>query len=198
MFEKLRSRLGGPSRPDPFEPHMPEIDAAVDPASLFARARTAAARSSADGSRELVIVTPSRTLMMQPCRTPGSMPPEQVEEIEKIVPSQPQRRIAAIANTDLQALRTDVDRAIPFASLLLAFAYIGHSVWVFEGHPSALAHGCRDAELLIVDDAMVSHLPRNWAATAAGVMRQPQIFLHDRAKFQLRRWKLPTTSGAPR
>jgi len=55
-------------------------------------------------------------------------------------------------------------------------------VWVFEGHPSALAQGCRDADLLLVDSGMLPELERNpdWQATAEQVMRTPDIKLVSR------------------
>ena len=69
----------------------------------------------------------------------------------------------------------------PFLGLLLGLAYIGHSVWIFEGHPSALAAGCRNADVLIVDGDMVPHLQEDWTAVASSVMRHREIYVHDRA-----------------
>jgi hypothetical protein len=53
------------------------------------------------------------------------------------------RNIAAIAYTELSGLRSDISKTIPFFGILLGFAYIGHAVWIFEGHGSALVAGCR-------------------------------------------------------
>ena len=72
-----------------------------------------------------------------------------VESVEKLLPSETKHNIAAIAYTELNALRADLGKTIPFYGLLTGLAYIGHSAWVFEGHSSALAPGCREAELLI-------------------------------------------------
>jgi hypothetical protein len=58
---------------------------------------------------------------------------------------------------------------------------------VFEGHPSALAVGCRDAELLIADNAMMPFLQEDWVTVAVGAMKRPLIFAHERAAFSLRR-----------
>ena len=82
----------------------------------------------------------------------------QTASIEKMIPSKVKRNIAAIAFTDLAAITKSPDKAIPFLGILLGFAYIGHTVWVFEGHPSALEAGCREADVLLVDGAMVPHL----------------------------------------
>ena len=56
------------------------------------------------------------------------------------------------------------------------------AVWVFEGHPSALSAGCREADVLIVDGAMVPHLQQDWIAVASSAMKHPEIYVHDRKK----------------
>jgi hypothetical protein len=124
-------------------------------------------------------------LMNQPCPPAGSMPAAQVASIEGMLPSKVKRNIAVIAYTELRAVTSDLAKTIPFAGMLMGMAYIGHAVWIFEGHPSALAAGCRSADLLIVDGGMAPHLGDGWAATAAGAMRHPQIYLHDRATYKL-------------
>src|SRR5204863_4459621 len=107
--------------------------------------------------------------------------------IEKMISPAVKRKIAAIAYTELEAVQTDAGRAIPFLGILLGFAYIGHTVWVFEGHSSALAAGCRDADVLIVDGGMAPHLPPDWRTVASASMKKPEIYLHDRASFSLRK-----------
>lgn len=72
-------------------------------------------------------------------------------------------------------------------SFLLAFAYIGHAVWVFEGHFSALAAGCRDADLLLVDGGLVPFLQPDWIKVVSPVMRNPEIYVHDRATYALKK-----------
>ena len=108
----------------------------------------------------MVIVTPGRLLMVQPCPPPGSMPDERVAPMRQMIAPERKRNIAAIAYTELTAIRTNIAKAIPFMGMLLGFAYIGHTVWVFEGHASALADGCRDADVLLVDGGMLPFLPR--------------------------------------
>jgi hypothetical protein len=56
---------------------------------------------------------------------------------------------------------------------------------VFEGHPSALAAGCREADVLIVDGAMVPYLQADWTAVASSAMKRPEIYVHDRATYSL-------------
>lgn len=77
--------------------------------------------------------------------------------------------------------------SFPFAGLFIGLAYIGHTVWIFEGHPSALVAGCRDADLLIVDGGMIPFMAKDWATTAASVMRNKEIYMHDRSTFKLAR-----------
>lgn len=170
---------------------MPEVDERGDIEAIFAGARRAAAGeldSALPGrGRHVVIVTPGRILKLQPCAPAGSMPANQVQQIEKMIPPAVKRNIAAIAYTELTALQSDASKAIPFLGMLLGLAYIGHSVWVFEGHRSALAAGCRDADVLIVDGAMVEHLAAGWTHTAAGTMRHREVYVHDRQSFSLRR-----------
>jgi len=172
-----------------FEPRMPEVDEPATLAATFDRARSTAATGAApSGSlpqRCVVIVTPGRLLMLQPCPPAGAMPEPQTTGIKKLIPPEPQRHIATISYTELTALKANTAKAIPFVGILLGFAYIGHAVWVFEGHSSALAHGCRSADVLLVDSGMLPHLQPDWHAVAARAMRRPEIYVHDRATFRL-------------
>jgi len=106
--------------------------------------------------------------------------------MEAMISPKVKRNIAAIAYTELEAV-AEAPTTIPFFGILMGLAYIGHSVWIFEGHSSALAAGCKDADVLIVDSSMVPFLRNDWAPTASGVMRQAEIYLHDRATYSLRK-----------
>ena len=130
---------------------------------------------------------PGRMVMLHPCPAPGTMNQQAVESVEKLMPSKTQRNVAVIAYTELNALQADLLKTIPFYGLLTGMAYIGHAVWVFEGHSSALAAGCREADLLIADCEMAPFLAGDWMTTACSVMRRKLIFAHDRATFSLRR-----------
>jgi len=169
---------------------MPEVDEVPDIEDVFAKARAAASGEQLPlgrSGRHVIVVTPGRMLMFQPCPPEGSMPEQQVEPIRRMISPQVKRRIAAIAYTELSAIQKDISRTIPFFGILIGFAYIGHAVWVFEGHSSALTAGCRDADVLIVDGAMLTHLQQDWAMTAASVMKRPEIYAHDRATYSLRK-----------
>lgn len=178
-----------PGHGDLFEPRMPEVDTPPNIENVFAEARKAAygANATERDPRQVVVVTPGRMLMLQPCPPPGSMPKSAVSQIEKLASPKVKRKIAVIGYTELRAVTSDLGRAIPFFGLLSGMAYIGHSVWVFEGHQSALAAGCHDADLLIVDSAMVPHLAPDWQKMASAEKPALQIYVHDRATHGLRR-----------
>jgi len=170
---------------------MPEVDQPPNLALVFDKARSIAAAGTpgSDGAarRGVVVVTPGRLLLLQPCPPPGAMREERVAAIRKLIPPEPRRNIAAVSYTELAAVKKDIAQAIPFIGMLLGIAYIGHAVWVFEGHATALGHGCRGADVLLVDGGMVSCLPPDWHAAAAGVMQRPEIYVHDRKTFSLSR-----------
>jgi len=170
---------------------MPEVDVRPDVEKIFDQARkVAAGASEGDGkSRQVVVVTPGRMLMLQPCPPPGSMPANMVAQIEKLISSKIKRKIAVIGYTELKALKGNLAKAIPFFGMLSGLAYIGHSVWIFEGHASALSAGCKGADLLIVDGVMVPHLPADWPAIASSAAPHIQIYVHDRASHSLKKMK---------
>ena len=168
---------------------MPQVDQPPDIGKVFDQARKAAGESISerDSSRQVVLVTPGRMLMLKPCPPPGSMPQTVVGQIEKLISPKVKRKIAVIGYTELKALTADLGKAIPFFGMLSGMAYIGHSVWIFEGHPSALAAGCRGADLLIVDGAMIPHLAPDWQIVASSETPKIQIYLHDRATHALKK-----------
>jgi hypothetical protein len=170
-----------------FYPHMPEVYIHKDIESVFKRARTAAAEPTQgeDGiyRRQIIIVTPGRLLIGKDCPLAAELSPEQLAVLEKLVPRKPTLQICAIAYTLLEALKTDMRRAIPFIDYLLGFAALGHTVWAFEGHAGALSAGCRDADLLLVDSGMLPELEKNqdWREQALSAMRGQDIKLISRA-----------------
>jgi hypothetical protein len=186
MFEKLfgrrRRESGSSSR-------MPEVDEVANIEEVFTKARKAAAgeESPEQKGRNVIIVTPGRMLMLQPCPAPGSMASSQVATVEGMIPAKVKRNVAAIAYAELSALRADISKTIPFFGILLGFSYIGHAVWVFEGHASALAAGCKDANVLIVDGEMVPHLQTDWVSVASSAMKNREIYIHDRVTYSLRK-----------
>ncbi len=169
-----------------FTPRMPVVDDVPDIAERFAAARRAVVGGiealpgyEAD-QRYVILLTPGRMLMEQPCPKPGTISPELIAGIEQITPAVPSLNIAAIALTDIQAVLTNVGQAIPFFGYLLGLCYVGHNVLVFEGHPSALTAGVADAQLVIVDGAMIPFLQANWAEIILGQVPPPRILVFGR------------------
>jgi hypothetical protein len=168
---------------------MPEVDLDRDLEECFAHARALTA-AAVDGPEQgadecsLAVITPGRLIIPIPGPPADAVTQEMLAELRGIVPCQPKQRITVIAFTDivLQGALTvrQIDPLIPFLGYLMGMATDGHSVVVFEGHPAALHIGCRAADLLIVDQAMVGHLQRDWAASARAVMRQPQVLIFSR------------------
>jgi len=169
---------------------MPEVDLPRDIDKVFEQARSAASNENVTGgvsNRQVVFVTPGRVLMLQPCPPAGSMPKKVVTEIEKLVSSKVKRKIAVIGYTEMKAVSAGLIKAIPFFGMLVGMAYVGHSVWIFEGHVSALSAGCKEADVLIVDSGMAPHLPKDWQKLAASGAPSIQIYVHDRAQQALQK-----------
>src|SRR5437899_960203 len=136
MFRKLFGREKK-NEAGLYEPCMPEVDEPPEIEEIFNKVRRVAAGEEiipgSTANRHVVVVTPGRIFMMKECPPPGSMPNNQVASIEKMISPKVKRNIAVIAYTELKAITTDITKAIPFFGILIGFAYIGHSVWVFEG-----------------------------------------------------------------
>jgi hypothetical protein len=173
---------------------MPKVKVVPDIEDVFYRAREAAAGRGEQPTLEqpcryIVIVTPKRELMFCPSLMEGTMPDEQVAVLERMAPSDEKRNIAVIALNEFSGTSDaeKINSVIPFYGILLGLGYIGHAVWVFEGHSSALAAGCRRADALMVDSGMIPFLQKDWLDIASGVMRDVAIYVHDRATYSSRR-----------
>jgi hypothetical protein len=178
-------------------PYMPEVDAfPAQQEATFREARKIAAngiemRPGGDAERCVVIITPGRMMVLIPLPPPGSLPAHVVSAVRRAVPEE-LRNISVIAFNDLlkplfpnhknkQGITVQrVKSAIPLLGFLIALAHNGHNLTVFEGHPSALAFGCQDADLLIIDEAMQSCLQDDWPAVAAPAMRSTRFVLFTR------------------
>lgn len=176
-------------RDDEFRPRMPDVEDHPNLDALFARARLKLSdpqpfpEDDVDGRRAIAVVTPGREITLLPCPAPGSMADEHVAPVKALLPPEPPLNVAAVAYTSVEALARDKDktRCIPFLSDLVAFGYIGHSVVVFEGHPSAFESGVRDSDVLIVDSGMKPFLQSDWAGVARRLMRPgAKISVFDR------------------
>jgi hypothetical protein len=174
---------------DLFIPRIPEVDVRPAIGAIFNRARAAAAEAHVgpDGieRHKVIIVTPGRLLIGKDAPLAEEIPVEQLVLLGELVPPLPRVNIAVIAYTYLEALKEDILRAIPFFDFLLGFAALGHTVWVFEGHSSALAAGCAEADLLTVDSGMQAALDAHnpdWRAQALAAMRGSAVRIISRKK----------------
>jgi hypothetical protein len=164
---------------------MPEVSSRSDIHEVMAKVREAAA------SGGLVILKPDRTHLVLPRLAESPELQQMAEQMDRMVPAATSRNIAAIAHTIFESAPgaapglAEISKAIPFLGILVGLSYIGHAVWIFEGHASTLSAGCRDADLLIVDSVMRPMLAPRWDDEAALVMRNPNILVHDRTTFQL-------------
>jgi hypothetical protein len=155
---------------------------------IFVKARAMAAGSSLDpsSSRQVVIVSPEGKLIVQPAPRPGSVSEAQVASCRRLIAPEPRRTVAVIADAKVSGSVEQVNETIPVIGLLTGLAYIGHCVVVFDGQLSMVADGCRDSDVLIIDDAVLPRLQDEWYPIATKVMRRPEIYVHDRKAYTLR------------
>ena len=168
---------------------MPEVVASANIGEIFEKIRKLAAGEKGQGG--LVILRPDRNYLVVPPMPENPELKKFAAGLAHMFPGGVQRNIAVISNTAFGGgpgapTIADVDKAIPFFGLLMGLSYLGHAVWAFEGHASALQAGCWNADALLVDSAMLPLLPSSWQETARGAMRNANILVHDRATFQLR------------
>ena len=168
---------------------MPDVSSRSDIQEVFARLRQTAAAPGAEGG--IAILKPDRTHLVMPRLAGAPSLESMAKNLNRMIPAAVPRNIAVIAYTLFETQTgaapglADVNKAIPFLGILVGLSYIGHAVWVFEGHASALEAGCRDADVLIVDSAMRACLAPAWESDAAAAMRNSNILVYDRATLQL-------------
>jgi hypothetical protein len=168
---------------DPFQPGMPDVDIRRKPEETFAEVR----RSAAGG---VVILRPDRRVLLLPALPPSS---NLTAKLPPIIPLDRTCSISAITNMgftmasgDAVPSLQDASRAIPFLGFLLGWSQAGHRVWVFEGHPTALAAGLAESDYLLLDSGMLPFLQPDWMAVAKSAMNSGgHVFLHNREKYQL-------------
>jgi hypothetical protein len=155
-------------------PYMPAIDERDNIDEIFAHARRFAAERSAQGPRQVVLVTPGRMTMAMPCPPDGTMPTDTLTPIKALAGTDSPLNVTVIGFTELEKMGftpQSVNSVIPFFGYLLGFGYVGHHVVIFEGHPSTLRTACADTDLLIVDGGMIPHLHAGWVGDAYEAMR---------------------------
>lgn len=172
-----------PEPSNPFEPHMPEVDVLPDMEGLFAKARVEIASGD---ERRVGIVTPGRLIMFVPAPRPGSIAKEFVAQVSQLLPSAKPLNITFAGYTQLETLMQDKAKCIPQLGQLLGFAYLGHNVIVFEGHPSAFEYALRDSDVLMIDSGMLPFLQSDWVDVALRLMRPgAKMMVQDRKTGRL-------------
>lgn len=163
-------------------PSMPDVDTHHDLRSVFAQARRLSA--GAETGRSVAIITPGRLIMPVACPPASAVSSQMLQGVRVIVPEHPKQQITVIADNNVVASNAftarEANALIPFLGYLMGMAFDGHTVVVFEGHPSALAVGCEGSTLLLVDQAMVEHLQADWASVAASAMESANILMFGR------------------
>lgn len=132
------------------------------------------------GQYYVALLTPGRMVRTIPAPPPNTMAQSQVQSILSLLPL-PRKRVVAIAFM-ANALEADIKQlsaTIPFMGFLLGFAYVGHSVVLFEGHPSAFESGVQGVDMLLVDHEITSLLPIGWTEIAFRVMRTPEVNVYN-------------------
>ena len=161
-----------------FTPRMPEVEPILSQEVLQNIRRTAADPEK----RQVITITPGRLINMS-----GPLPPPEqsmdkgmIEELKSLVQNREKLAIVAIGMTEFKAFSTNPYQAVPFLGYLCGFAQLGHSVILFEGHPSALAEVCQGSDVLVVDGAMVPFLQADWMDAASSVMRSFLLLVFER------------------
>lgn len=183
--------IDSPRQENRLELRMPAIAPSPDMDSVFATARLCGipnypASVAHREARQAVIVMPDRTLLTLPMFDPGQVTTDPWQHAKSVLRSDRPLHVSVIAFTGFNAsdgkesVSAIID-SIPFLGFLASYAYVGHTVVVFEGHPSALEAGVRNADRVIVDSGMLPFLQRDWAAIAFRVARpDARILVHDR------------------
>jgi hypothetical protein len=163
---------------------MPEVEPRPDIDAVFAQVRQTASRGNPRG---IAVLTPERQLALVPMLPDTPAVKTMAANLAKLVPAAARRNIVGIGYTAPSSLSqpNDPNQSAPFFALLAGLCHVGHLVWVFEGHASALEAGCREGDVLIVDSGVRHLLPDGWQDTVAAVMRNANILVFNRTNAKL-------------
>jgi hypothetical protein len=210
-FRNIESLPGSPQPADIFEPHMPGVDLLSDMDGFFVQVRELleakniyehtqsaglslldhpdkSGKETPQGLRHVAVITPGRIISLAPAPLSNTISEKELASLESLLPSETPLQITSISYTKLEAYVKDTTKTkcIPFLGYLLAFASLGHNVVVFEGHPSALASGVRNSDVLIIDSGMLPFMSEDWADAVFQAMKpNPKVFIHERKNYEL-------------
>jgi hypothetical protein len=153
-------------------------------ARAFALAR-GAGNDGPPSENRVAVIKPAGELMFLTAPRPDHSE-MLVAEACRLIPREPRRTIVAIADTAISGPIEEINKTIPFIGILGGLASIGHCVIVFDGQLNRIEQGCRDADVLIVDSAVLPRLHHDWYTKARSAMRKAEIYVHDRSTFALR------------
>ncbi len=161
----------------------------ADVAELFARVREKlplgrAPEEMKAGEPWLGIVCPDRSFFLVTLSVAAELPPQLVEQNKDCIPYTKPLNITAVGFTGLRP--SPEIRRMPFVASILPFAYIGHSIVIFEGHESGFEASLKDADVLIIDSGMLPFLQPNWFEVARRAFREHgRIRMFDRKTLSL-------------
>lgn len=148
-----------------------------------------AVRKFARGQRGVVIMRSNGGPAVMPAPPPTPQLQQMASKLAAIIPADRQRTIAVLADTSFAARPNvsplEANQAIPFFGMLIGFAFLGHAVMVIQAAPALLEAGCREADFLLLDSAIVEKLPPDFVQRASAVMRNANIAIHNRQTHQL-------------
>lgn len=137
------------------------------------------------GIDHIAILNKDRSSLYFPCPPKGSIPKELEDmAISLLSPSEP-CNVIVIGNTAPFCNHSHPSSAIPFFSLLIGLSYIGHTVIIFEGDKTTMEVFCKDADICIVDEAMIKFLEQDWNETLKGLIKNEEVYVYDRKTCNL-------------
>lgn len=171
---------------------MPDVDVRDDLDSVFNETRTiAGGRTATSDGRCVAALTPGRLITTVSAAPIAALQPSELERLQGLLGSTAPLEIVTISYTSLQPMMEDGGmgkvKCIPFLPQLCVFAAAGHSVVVFEGHPSAFEVGVRNCDVLLIDSAMLPFMQEDWMSVAQRAMHPGAkyfICLRDKQVFQ--------------
>ena len=115
-----------------------------------------------EGEQFLPVITPGRMIVLIPAFFDKNSKKEWVQDVGSILPKQKNLRITVVSHTYMQDYVNNeltqeerlasVVKSIPFTGQLAAFTGVhGHSVVIFEGHPSVFAAGVKNSDVLFIE-----------------------------------------------
>ena len=152
-----------------------------------------------EGERFVSVISPGRMIILLPAFFDPKTRNAGAQDVgDAVLPSRKTLRLTAVSHTrmddfmnnnlSMEERLTAVVKCIPFTGQMAAFAGVnGHSVLIFEGHPSVFEAGVRNCDVLFIDSGMLKFLQEDWAEVAFRCMNpHGKIFIHERDAFKLR------------